>query len=73
MAELPVRLQVIEAAMVLGLIALVGRAAQVQLIQGSRWSTEARVQRTQPDGGSAERRAGYECRIGSRSRWSPYH
>jgi cell division protein FtsI (penicillin-binding protein 3) len=47
MAELPVRLQVIEAAMVLGLIALVGRAAQVQLIQGSRWSTEARVQRTE--------------------------
>ena len=47
MAKLPVRLQVIEAAMVLGLIALIGRAAQVQLIQGSRWSTEARVQRTE--------------------------
>jgi len=46
-AKLPVRLQVIEAAMVLGLIALVGRAAQVQLIQGRRWSTEARVQRTE--------------------------
>lgn len=47
MAKLPVRLQVIEVAMLLGLIALVGRAAQVQLIQGSRWSTEARVQRTE--------------------------
>ena len=47
MAKLPVRLQVIEGAMVLGLIALVGRAGQVQLIQGSRWSTEARVQRTE--------------------------
>lgn len=47
MAKLPVRLQVIEGAMVLGLIALVGRAAQVQLIQGGRWSTEARVQRTE--------------------------
>src|SRR5882672_7400822 len=47
MAKLPVRLQVIEAAMVLGLIALVGRAVQVQLIQGRRWSTEARVQRTE--------------------------
>jgi cell division protein FtsI (penicillin-binding protein 3) len=47
MAKLPVRLQVIEAAMLLGLIALVGRAAQVQLIQGGRWSTEARVQRTE--------------------------
>jgi cell division protein FtsI (penicillin-binding protein 3) len=47
MAKLPVRLQVIEAAMVLGVVALVGRAAQVQLVQGSRWSTEARVQRTE--------------------------
>src|SRR3979409_1308671 len=47
MAKLPARLQVIEAAMVLGLIALLGRAAQVQLIQGSRWSTEARIQRTE--------------------------
>jgi cell division protein FtsI (penicillin-binding protein 3) len=47
MAKLPARLQVIEAAMVLGLIALVGRAAQVQLIQGGRWATEARVQRTE--------------------------
>jgi len=47
MAKLPVRLQVIEGALLLGLIALVGRAAQVQLIQGHRWSTEARVQRTE--------------------------
>ena len=47
MAKLPVRLQVIEGALLLGLIALVGRAAQVQLIQGNRWSTEARVQRTE--------------------------
>jgi cell division protein FtsI (penicillin-binding protein 3) len=47
MAKLTVRLQAIEAAMVLGLAVLVGRAAQVQLIQGRRWSTEARVQRTE--------------------------
>ena len=47
MAKLTVRLQVIEAALVLGLAALVGRAAQVQLIQGRRWSSEARVQRTE--------------------------
>ena len=47
MAKLPARLQVIEGALVLGLIALVGRAAQVQLVQGSRWSTEARIQRTE--------------------------
>jgi cell division protein FtsI (penicillin-binding protein 3) len=47
MAKLPARLQVIEGAMVFGLIALIGRAAQVQLIQGNRWSTEARVQRTE--------------------------
>jgi cell division protein FtsI (penicillin-binding protein 3) len=47
MAKLPARLQVIEGAMVLGLIALIGRAAQVQLVQGNRWSTEARVQRTE--------------------------
>ncbi len=33
--------------MFLGLAALVGRAAQVQLVQGRRWATEARVRRTE--------------------------
>lgn len=47
MATLRVRLQVIEVALVLGLVVVLGRAAQVQLIEGSRWSTEARVQRTE--------------------------
>src|SRR5712691_12571676 len=47
MAKLTARLQAIQAAMVLGLAVLVGRAAQVQLVQGRRWSTEARVQRTE--------------------------
>jgi cell division protein FtsI (penicillin-binding protein 3) len=46
MAKVAVRLQVVQAAMFLGLAALVGRAAQVQLVQGRRWATEARVQRT---------------------------
>jgi cell division protein FtsI (penicillin-binding protein 3) len=47
MAKLRVRLQVIEVALVVGLLVLLGRAAQVQLIDGGRWSTEARVQRTE--------------------------
>src|SRR2546422_850120 len=47
MAKLAVRLQVIQAAMLVGLVALIGRAAQVQLVQGRRWATEAQVQRTE--------------------------
>src|SRR3989442_7467700 len=47
MAKLAVRLQVIQAAMFVGLVALIGRAAQVQLVQGRRWATEAQVQRTE--------------------------
>jgi cell division protein FtsI (penicillin-binding protein 3) len=47
MAKFAVRAQVIQVAMLLALAALVGRAAQVQLVQGARWSTEARVQRTE--------------------------
>lgn len=47
MAKFAVRAQVIEVAMFLGVVALVARAAQVQLVQGPRWSTEARVQRTE--------------------------
>src|SRR6266699_1322800 len=46
MAKVAVRLQVVQVAMFLGLAALIGRAAQVQLVQGRRWATEARVQRT---------------------------
>src|SRR2546428_5150397 len=45
MAKLAVRLQVIQAAMFVGLVALIGRAAQVQLVQGRRWATEAEVRR----------------------------
>src|SRR5262245_63278186 len=47
MARLAVRVQVVQAAMAVVLAALVVRAAQVQLIEGGRWSTEARVQRTE--------------------------
>jgi cell division protein FtsI (penicillin-binding protein 3) len=47
MARLAVRVQVVEAAMAVGMAVLVMRAAQVQLIEGGRWSTEARVQRTE--------------------------
>ncbi len=46
MAKVAVRLQVVQVAMFLGLAALISRAAQVQLVQGTRWATEARVQRT---------------------------
>src|SRR2546428_12626223 len=47
MAKLGVRLQVIQAAMFVGLVALIGRAAQVQLVQGKRWASEAQIQRTE--------------------------
>src|SRR5216117_2965710 len=47
MAKLAVRLQVIQAAMFVGLVALIGRAAQVQLVQGKRWASEAQIQRTE--------------------------
>src|SRR5581483_4817002 len=47
MAKFRSRVQTIEVALLVGLAALIGRAAQVQLIQGTRWSTEARVQRTE--------------------------
>jgi cell division protein FtsI (penicillin-binding protein 3) len=47
MAKFAVRAQVIQVGMFLALAALLGRAGQVQLVQGTRWSTEARVQRTE--------------------------
>jgi len=47
MARFATRVQAIEIAVALALLALLGRAVQVQLIQGARWSTEARVQRTE--------------------------
>ncbi len=46
MAKLAVRLQVVEIGMFLGLLLLIGRAAQVQLLQGRRWAAEAQAQRT---------------------------
>lgn len=46
MAKLTVRLQVVEVAMLGAVLALVGRAAQVQLLQGRRWAAEAQAQRT---------------------------
>src|SRR2546430_16471802 len=47
MARLAVRLQVVEIAVGLGLVLLVARAAEVQLLQGRRWAEEARAQRTE--------------------------
>jgi cell division protein FtsI (penicillin-binding protein 3) len=47
MAKPAVRLQVVEMAMLLGFVLLAGRAAQVQLVQGRRWSEEAQAQRTE--------------------------
>ncbi len=47
MATLSVRLQVVAAAMFAGLLGLLARAAEVQLVQGAQWAAEARAQRTE--------------------------
>ena len=47
MARPAVRLQVVQAGVFVAFALLVGRAAQVQLIQGRRWGEEARAQRTE--------------------------
>src|SRR5438132_13290912 len=47
MAKPAVRLRVVEVAVFLGLLLLLGRAAQVQLLQGRRWAEEAQAQRTE--------------------------
>jgi cell division protein FtsI (penicillin-binding protein 3) len=46
-ATLTVRLQVVAAAMFLGLAGLLARAGEVQLVQGAQWAAEARAQRTE--------------------------
>src|SRR5213593_3440040 len=47
MAKPAVRLRVVEVTVCLGLLLLLGRAAQVQLLQGRRWAEEARARRTE--------------------------
>src|SRR5881397_4075610 len=47
MAKPGVRLRVVEFAVFLALALLVGRAAEVQLLQGRRWAEQARAQRTE--------------------------
>src|SRR5690349_10035271 len=47
MAKLAVRVQVVEFGVFVSLALLVGRAAQVQIVQGRRWSEEAKAQRTE--------------------------
>lgn len=47
MAKPTVRLQVVQVLMLLGFAAVVGRAAQVQLLRGRRYAAEALAQRTQ--------------------------
>jgi len=47
MARLAVRLQVVQAVFFAALVALLGRAAQVQVVEGRRWAAEARVERTE--------------------------
>ncbi|HXQ27763.1 MAG TPA: penicillin-binding transpeptidase domain-containing protein [Gemmatimonadales bacterium] len=47
MAKPTVRLQVVAAAIFLGLAGLLARAADVQLVQGGRWAAEAQAQRTE--------------------------
>ena len=55
MAKLPARLQVIEGAMVLGLIALIGRAGAVQADPGQTVVDRGRVQRTSTCAGRTAR------------------
>src|SRR5216117_366323 len=47
MAKPAVRLRVVEFGVLVGLALLVGRAAQVQLLEGRRWAEEAQAQRTE--------------------------
>ena len=47
MATLSVRLQFVAAAMFAGLLALLVRAGEVQLVQGRRWAAEAQAERTE--------------------------
>src|SRR6266446_6778111 len=47
MARPAVRIQVVQFGVLLGLALLVGRAAQVQILQGRRWAEEAQAQRTE--------------------------
>src|SRR5436309_9726369 len=47
MARSAVRIQVVEFGVLAGLALLVGRAAQVQILQGRRWAEEAQAQRTE--------------------------
>src|SRR5438067_11462898 len=47
MAKPAVGLRVVEVAVLLGLLVLLGRADQVQLLQGRRWAEEARARRTE--------------------------
>ncbi|HEX9394360.1 MAG TPA: penicillin-binding protein 2, partial [Gemmatimonadales bacterium] len=47
MAKVAVRQRVVEVGVLVGLLALVVRAGQVQLLQGSRWAAEAKAQRTE--------------------------
>lgn len=47
MAKVVVRQRVVEFGVLVGLLALVVRAGQVQLFQGSRWAAEAKAQRTE--------------------------
>ncbi len=47
MAKLAIRLQVVEIGVFVSLGLLVGRAAQVQILEGRRWAEEAQAQRTE--------------------------
>ncbi len=46
MAKPTTRIRVVEWALLLGLVLLVGRAAQVQLLEGDRWAATAQARRT---------------------------
>lgn len=47
MAKPAVRMQVVQFVMLAGLLAVLARSAQVQLMQGGQWAAEARQQRTE--------------------------
>jgi cell division protein FtsI (penicillin-binding protein 3) len=56
------RIAVIQVCFALGVTAIVGRAAQLQLVQGGRWAAEARTQRTERSVLPARRGAIYDRR-----------
>jgi cell division protein FtsI (penicillin-binding protein 3) len=60
MARARARIGLLQASLVLGLLAVVGRAAQVQIVQGKRWAAEAERSRTEVEQLEARRGTLYD-------------